>query len=147
MVLEYSSYHTGDLKNIARDILMQCNESNVFAFTGNLGAGKTTMIKEMCKELGYTGQVTSPTFSLINEYATDTDLIIHMDLYRLKNTSEALDIGIEEYFYNDFYCFIEWPDVVFPLLHFVYYQITINVNDENVRKIDVCKSQENKEIP
>ncbi|MEQ1745880.1 MAG: tRNA (adenosine(37)-N6)-threonylcarbamoyltransferase complex ATPase subunit type 1 TsaE [Saprospiraceae bacterium] len=91
------------------------------ALYGGLGAGKTTLVQAFCRWLGVADTPTSPTFSLVNEYAYRNTAgqhmrLHHLDLYRLKNTEEALDIGIEEILYDRWYCFIEWPQVVEPLL-------------------------------
>lgn len=142
MYLEYYTEKPEEMLLIAKDILLKCSGSGIFTFTGNLGAGKTTLIREMCRQLGYKGDVTSPTFSLINEYIYGNDLIYHMDLYRLKSIEEAFDIGIEEYLYSGEYCFIEWPEIIEPLINTVHWQVTIHVKSEDDRKIEVCKIPE-----
>ena len=82
-----------------------------FIFIGDMGVGKTTLIKELSLQLGVNDTITSPTFSIINEYNSLKDLkVYHFDLYRIKDENEALDFGIEEYLYSDDYCFIEWPE-------------------------------------
>src|SRR5690606_38259479 len=81
-----------------------------------MGAGKTTIIKALCKELGVTEHVTSPTFSIVNEYLGLKGPIYHFDFYRLKNEQEAFDLGYEEYFYSGNYCFVEWPEKIGSLL-------------------------------
>jgi len=146
MHLEYQSSFPEDLKDIATDILMKCQDIRIFTFSGNLGAGKTTMIKAMCHALGYRGEVTSPTFSLINEYDTGKEPIYHMDLYRIKYTEEAFDIGIEEYLYSGVYCFIEWPEIIESIIDETYCQVKIETNHDGVRKIDVRKIHETTEI-
>ncbi len=106
-----------ELPLAAQQVLEKCKNSKKFAFYGNMGAGKTTFIKQICKLLGSTDEATSPTYSLVNEYHTESgDPIFHFDLYRLESFEEALDIGIEDYLANNAYCFIEWPQVVEPLL-------------------------------
>jgi tRNA threonylcarbamoyladenosine biosynthesis protein TsaE len=135
-----------EMQLIAKDILLKCSGPGIFTFTGNLGAGKTTLIREMCHHLGYQGDVTSPTFSLINEYSMGKNLIYHMDLYRIKSIEEAYDIGIEEYLYSGEYCFIEWPEIIEPIIIIGHWQVTIDVNSEGVRKIEVCKIPETTEI-
>ncbi len=145
MYLEYSTDRAEEMQMIAKDILLKCSGPGIFTFTGNLGAGKTTLIREMCHHLGYKGDVTSPTFSLVNEYNMGSDLIYHMDLYRIKSIEEAYDIGIEEYLYSGEYCFIEWPKMIEPIINNGHWQVTIDVNSEGVRKIDVCKIPETTE--
>jgi tRNA threonylcarbamoyladenosine biosynthesis protein TsaE len=145
--ITYLTSSPEEMKTIAQDILVQCEEFRVFTFSGNLGAGKTTLIREMCHHLGYKGDVTSPTFSLVNEYSIGGEVVYHMDLYRLKNIEEAYDIGIEEYLFSGEYCFIEWPEIIEPILCDGYWQVKIEVNAEGVRKIDVSKIHQTTEIP
>lgn len=102
-----------------------------------MGAGKTTLIKELCKGLGTTDTVTSPTFSIVNEYHTAKGKIYHFDFYRLKNQTEALDMGYEEYFYDGAYCFIEWPEKIPDLLPQHYSNISLKVLDDGARQIDI----------
>ena len=93
--------------------LLSEKPAKVILFNGEMGAGKTTFIKELCRELGVSESVSSPTFSLVNEYETDSGQILyHFDVYRLKNEAEALDMGIDEYLYSGNYCFIEWADKI-----------------------------------
>lgn len=92
-------------------------ENTVFAFYGNMGAGKTTFIKAICSELGVSENITSPSFALINEYISKNNrLLYHFDCYRLKDIREAYDIGADEYFYSGELCFIEWPEKIEELL-------------------------------
>lgn len=106
-----------DLPAAAKEILAFAKEKRVFCFYGELGAGKTTLIKELCKQLGVKEKGSSPTFSLINEYETGPGkLVYHLDLYRLKNESEIYDIGYEDYLFSGNYCFIEWPEKMERLL-------------------------------
>lgn len=108
----------------------------VWVFEGDLGAGKTTLIKALCDQLNVVDNVSSPTFSIVNEYATATDdTIYHFDFYRIKNEIEALDIGVEEYFYSGDYCFIEWPSKIPSLLPDKYLKITLILVSENQRQV------------
>lgn len=109
------SYQLKDLDKTAQRILDLMGESRILLLHGQLGAGKTTLTQQICKILGYQGEVQSPTYALVNEYPGD-HMIYHMDLYRLKDLDEAWDIGIEDYLYSGNYCFIEWPEVISPLL-------------------------------
>lgn len=99
-----------ELSQAARRLLEMAGKDRVFAFEGEMGAGKTTFIKAICAELGVKDNMSSPTFSLVNEYrAAAGEPVYHFDFYRIKNESEAYDLGYEDYLYSGFYCFIEWP--------------------------------------
>lgn len=103
----------------ALDILRQTEPHRVFAFEGQMGAGKTTFIKKLCEEMGTKDVVNSPTFAIVNVYDVEQPYrgeVYHFDCYRLKDIREAMDFGAEEYLYSDNYCFIEWPDMIAPLL-------------------------------
>lgn len=102
-----------------------------------MGAGKTTLIKNLCAELGVVDAVTSPTFSIVNEYAGSNGPIYHFDFYRLKDQNEALDMGYEEYFYSDNYCFIEWPEKIGGLIPQQYTGVRIQVTGDGSRQITV----------
>lgn len=98
------------LELVANKILAQ-NPHKVILFQGEMGVGKTTLIKELCKSLGVLEATSSPTFSLVNEYEiADNQLVYHFDFYRLKNETEALDMGADDYFYSGNWCCIEWPE-------------------------------------
>lgn len=106
-----------ELSQTAKRFLAQTEGKKKFAFFGEMGAGKTTFIKALCNELDVIDIVSSPTFSLINEYLTASgEKIFHMDFYRIENTNEAQDIGIEDYFESTNYCFIEWPEKIEKIL-------------------------------
>jgi tRNA threonylcarbamoyladenosine biosynthesis protein TsaE len=130
-----NSTSTAQLPAIASEILSFAADSRIILFYGEMGAGKTTLIKALCENLGTTEPVTSPTFSIVNEYIGASHKIYHFDFYRLKNQNEALDMGYEEYFYSDAYCFVEWPEKIPGLLPEHYVSITIKVVDENSRQI------------
>jgi tRNA threonylcarbamoyladenosine biosynthesis protein TsaE len=114
--LSFSSVTLNVLDEVARDIIAGLYNRRVVLFYGEMGSGKTTLIKEMCRQLGVTGSMSSPTFALVNEYEAEKGKIYHFDLYRVKNPEECLDIGMEEYLYSGNYCFIEWPEVAKPIL-------------------------------
>jgi tRNA threonylcarbamoyladenosine biosynthesis protein TsaE len=102
---------------VARKILMTFKNRHVFAFSGKMGSGKTTLIKFLCNELGVIDFPSSPSFSLVNEYTTaSNEKIYHFDFYRIKNINEVFNIGYEEYFFSGHYCFIEWPEKIQELL-------------------------------
>lgn len=123
----------------ASEIINFSANSRIFLFYGEMGAGKTTLIKALCECLGTNEPVTSPTFSIVNEYIGAKNKIYHFDFYRLKNQTEALDMGCEEYFYSGAYCFIEWPEKIPDLLPEHYIAIKINITGENSRQIIIKK--------
>ena len=133
----FRSESLDDLEQLSDEILMTCTKSQIFTFEGQLGAGKTTLIKSLCQYLGYTDEVTSPTFSLVNEYQTPSSMIYHMDLYRLNSENELLDIGFEEYLDGDAFCFIEWPQIAENLIVQSHYKIKILLNEDLSRKIEI----------
>lgn len=124
-------------KQAAIDILKTYHQERKFAFYGDLGAGKTTLIQAICEKLGSQNNVSSPTFSLINEYEYPNGLIFHMDLYRLNSIEEALDIGIEGYLDSQEYCFIEWPTIIHPLLEDNTVHIHIETLNEESRMVTI----------
>jgi tRNA threonylcarbamoyladenosine biosynthesis protein TsaE len=129
-------YKLEEVEKIAAKILTDHQKTRLFWLTGDLGAGKTTLVTAFCKELGVLDQVSSPTFSIINEYITAKDeRVYHLDLYRLKDEDEALNIGIEDYLYQKNYTFIEWPEIIENLLPEDILRIHIQNIDNSVRKI------------
>ena len=102
----------------ARQFIAEMGDNTVFALYGKMGAGKTTLIKAVCEELGVSDVITSPTFAIVNEYRSDTagELIYHFDFYRIKKLEEVYDMGYEDYFYSGALCFIEWPELIEELL-------------------------------
>ena len=104
------NYRLIDLPQVAAELIHKAS-SKIMLFYGEMGVGKTTLIKELCKLLGTEDVISSPTFSLVNEYHTINQRIIyHFDFYRIKNEEEAYNIGVEDYFYSNAFCFIEWPE-------------------------------------
>jgi tRNA threonylcarbamoyladenosine biosynthesis protein TsaE len=118
-------------------IRLAMQEDTVFAFNGQMGAGKTTFIKSLCEALGVSEPVTSPTFAIVNEYRSDEtgELIYHFDFYRIKKLEEAYDMGCEDYFYSGAVCLIEWPELVEDLLPGNTVWVDIKVNDDETRTI------------
>jgi len=111
--MEFSCDKPIELDEIAVQLLQVHNGKRVFAFYGKMGAGKTTFIKNICNQLHVVDTAISPTFAIINEYLTEEgSSIYHFDFYRIKNLTEFLDLGCEEYFYSGLYCFIEWPEKI-----------------------------------
>lgn len=128
-----------DLDNTAIQIINFAGDEQIFIFDGEMGAGKTTLIKALAKALGVTEVVTSPTFSIVNEYDANGTVIYHFDFYRIKDLHEAYDIGYEEYFYSGNRCFIEWPGKIEPLLPEHYIKVEIRVKNENTRLLSISK--------
>lgn len=127
-----------DINNVATEFVrLAMQEDTVFAFNGQMGAGKTTFIKALCEALGVSETVTSPTFSIVNEYRSDEtgELIYHFDFYRIKKLEEAYDMGCEDYFYSGAVCLIEWPELVEDLLPGNTVWVDIRVNDDESRTI------------
>jgi tRNA threonylcarbamoyladenosine biosynthesis protein TsaE len=126
-----------EIQEVAQKILSE-HPNKVIVFNGAMGVGKTTLIKALSKQLGVLTPTSSPTFSLVNEYKTKSgELIYHFDLYRLKNETEALDIGIEEYLYSGNWCFIEWAEKIANLLPEKHSQINISIIEDNERLISL----------
>ncbi len=114
------------IDQVAEAFLALTKDYTVIAFNGEMGVGKTTFIKALCKKMEVIDQVNSPTFAIVNEYATGWgDLVYHFDFYRVKNLREAMNIGAEEYFFSGNKCFIEWPEVVDDILPDDYLRVDI----------------------
>ncbi len=128
-----------ELPIIAQQIIDFAGNNRIFLFYGDMGAGKTTLIKSLCSVLGSKDNITSPTFAIVNEYIAAQGKIYHFDFYRLKNQNEALDLGSDEYFYSGNYCFIEWPEKIPDILPANYVKIAIKVMPDNSRQISLDK--------
>jgi tRNA threonylcarbamoyladenosine biosynthesis protein TsaE len=101
-----------DIKRAASEFVALIGNRRIFAFYGHMGAGKTTFIKAICEELGVTDAVSSPTFAIVNEYASTVGSIYHFDFYRIKRSTEVLDLGFEDYAYSGNLCLMEWPELI-----------------------------------
>jgi tRNA threonylcarbamoyladenosine biosynthesis protein TsaE len=127
-----------EIGNAAAEFMPYLKYSKVVAFYGEMGAGKTTFIKALCKCLGVTDMVNSPTFAIINEYFTSKkELIYHFDLYRLRNMEELMDIGYEDYLQSGNYLFIEWPEKAKEALPLECLVVYISRNDDESRKLNI----------
>ena len=135
------NYSLQQLPEIAKEVL-QFSEHNILLFYGEMGVGKTTLIKEIVKQLGVSDNVSSPTFSLVNEYHSKKgDKIYHFDFYRINHEEEAMDMGIEEYFYSNSLCLVEWPNKVENLLPLKSVIITISINSNQQRTIELKNNE------
>ena len=132
----------------ATDILEICGERRVFAFNGNMGAGKTTFIKQLCEAMGTEDIVNSPTFAIVNVYEVEArgekqeamgrkEEVYHFDCYRIKDIREAMDMGTEEYLYSGNYCFIEWAEMIEPLLPDDLVTVDIEVLENGDRELRI----------
>ncbi|MGB1284391.1 MAG: tRNA (adenosine(37)-N6)-threonylcarbamoyltransferase complex ATPase subunit type 1 TsaE, partial [Polaribacter sp.] len=129
------TYSISELNHIAKEII-ETTKSKTLLFYGEMGVGKTTLIKEICKELGIEDVANSPTFSLVNEYHTaNSEIIYHFDFYRIEDENEAYDIGIEDYFESKNWCFIEWPKNVENVLPLKTVEIHLSILDNHQRNI------------
>ena len=133
-------YREGELGNIAKQIVAH-SKSKTLAFYAPMGAGKTTLIKSLVTELGSNDNVSSPTFGLVNEYAYETGepLGYHFDFYRLKDETEAMDMGLDDYLSSGVWLFMEWPEKIPSLLPLDIQNITIEIIDETTRKLILSK--------
>ncbi len=127
-----------DLENVVKDLFEAAGDRTVWLFNGEMGAGKTTLIKAICKSLGVHSVMTSPTFSIVNEYE-GKDVIYHFDCYRLKNEEEAYDIGVEEYLDSGRLCLVEWPDKIASLLPRERFEISLEIVSQTQRSIHYHK--------
>lgn len=122
--------HESELADIAEKLISFCGDERVVLFDGEMGAGKTTFIKEICNFLEVEDVTSSPTFGIVNEYfSPKVDAIYHFDMYRLEEEEEAYDIGIDEMLYSGNFCFIEWPERIENLLPLYYVRVNILVED------------------
>ena len=113
-------------------------QGHIFAFYGKMGSGKTTFIKSLCEELGVEDTINSPTFAIVNEYEDrDANTIFHFDFYRIKSLAEVYNMGYEEYFYSNAYCFLEWPELIEELLPEEHIRVDITEGDNGARTIAV----------
>ncbi len=124
-----------ELPAAAKKMLKSFGDEKVILFYGEMGAGKTTLIKALCEELGVKDVVTSPTYSIVNQYKTASgQKVYHFDFYRINSVDEAYDMGYEDYFYSKSYCLVEWPEKIEELLPLTYEKVTI-VKEGELRRI------------
>lgn len=138
--MEWKTTDVVEMQMVAEQILARSGQRRKFVLLGDVGAGKTTLVQFFCQLLGVEGAVTSPTFALVNEYPRNSNdgkqgVVNHLDLYRLQSLEEALEIGIEDYLYNDDFCFIEWPELIESLLPEDIIRIEIEIMEDSGRKV------------
>lgn len=134
-----------NIEAAAKEFVNLMGDDTVFAFYGDMGAGKTTVINALCRVLGVEEDTTnSPSFSIVNEYRSDTtaELIYHFDLYRIENLEEAFDIGIEDYFDSGALCLLEWPERIEDILPYDTVKVEIKINDDNTRQLLISRSEQ-----
>lgn len=136
MAFEITIHNPDELPAAAKTILDDFAGKKVFAFSGEMGSGKTTIIKALCHELGVHSKTVSPSFAIVNEYSGLTP-VFHIDFYRLNNVNEALDVGVEDYLASGNYCFIEWPELIKDLLPEETVMVKISVGSNNERLVSV----------
>ena len=135
--MEIKNEKLDNIREAAKQFIANIGDSTVFAFYGNMGAGKTTFVKAVCEELGVDDVITSPTFSIVNEYRSEQtgELIYHFDFYRVKKIEEVYDMGFEDYFYSGALCFIEWPELCEEVLPDDTVKVSINEEPDGSRTI------------
>jgi tRNA threonylcarbamoyladenosine biosynthesis protein TsaE len=131
-----------ELPQISTLLLQIGNDLPVWLFEGHMGAGKTTLIKALCRQLGVKSTVQSPTFSLVNEYDSEGKAVYHFDFYRIKDETEALDMGVEEYFDSGDFCFVEWPGKVENLWPLKYLLLNLQADESGTRILEVRRVEE-----
>ena len=124
------------IREAAQEFIIHIGNHRVFAFYGEMGAGKTTFIKAICEELGVEDVITSPTFAIVNEYTSNEGPIYHFDFYRIKKLEEVYDMGFEDYFYSGALCFIEWPELIEEVLPEDAVKVNITENADGSRTIN-----------
>ncbi len=132
----FTIHSKDELKSVAKSLLKFIIKKPVVAFYGKMGVGKTTLIKAVCKEINVVNVVTSPTFTLVNEYYTKSgDIVYHFDFYRINKIEELFDFGYEEYFYSGHFCFIEWPEPAETILPQHTLKVKIQEDVKGIKKI------------
>lgn len=132
------TYNLTDLTAIASKVIAESKSHKIFLFEGEMGAGKTTLIKAVCAELNVDDNVSSPTFGIVNEYYSPSNGdVYHFDFYRLDDEHEVVEIGVEDYFYSGNYCFIEWSSKIPSYIPNEYVVVNIKIVDENTRELEL----------
>lgn len=134
------NYTLENIHTAIEKIIPFLEKYKVVLFNGSMGAGKTTLISTLCKTLGSTDDISSPTFSIVNEYQSNIGKIYHFDFYRIESIEEAFDIGLEEYLYSNDFCFIEWAEKIQELLPNNYLIVNISIISEVERSIEIIEN-------
>lgn len=135
---KHTKVSLNDLNNLAKELITFADGRKIWLFIGEMGAGKTTLIKSIGNALGVNDTIHSPTFGIVNEYKSEKDeKVYHFDFYRIKNEAEAYDIGTEDYFYSGDYCLIEWPEKIPSLIPDQHVKVNIKVEDNEHRTIAI----------
>lgn len=134
------NYQLSELKDISTKILSHFDSPRTLLFYGEMGVGKTTLIKELVKQLGVTDATSSPTFSLVNEYQGSNNTVFHFDFYRIEHEVEVYDIGIEDYFYQNAWSFVEWPEKIPNIIPEDAITIKIHKNSDETRTLEISSS-------
>jgi len=137
------TYQLADIKQISETIISYIASPKTLLFYGDMGVGKTTLIKEIAKLLGVTDATSSPTFSLVNEYQGNNSKVFHFDFYRIETEEEVYDIGIEDYFYQNAWCLVEWPNKIPNLIPQDAVVIQLNENLDGSRSIEITTPESN----
>lgn len=140
------NYFLDDVEAVAKHIIDTVS-SKTLVFKGEMGVGKTTLIKSLVKALGSNDEVSSPTFSIVNEYVTETETIFHFDLYRIKSFEEALNFGIDDYLYSGNWCLIEWPELIEHYLPEDFCTLELALNRDGSRTIKIKENQQSNKTP
>ncbi|RAV98829.1 tRNA (adenosine(37)-N6)-threonylcarbamoyltransferase complex ATPase subunit type 1 TsaE [Pseudochryseolinea flava] len=126
------------LEAVAEKVVEHIDRYKVWIFHGEMGSGKTTLIKEICRKLNVSDVMSSPTFSIVNEYATTGHgKVFHFDFYRIRHEAEAFDIGTDEYFYSDYPCFVEWPEKIPSLIPSAHGVVSVTITSKTERTIAI----------
>ena len=131
------TYDITEIDKVSKIIIESIKQNKIVLFSGAVGSGKTTLIKYVMRELGYKEHVSSPTFSVINEYALENIKIYHMDLYRIKKEDELYEIGFEEYLKNGNLCLIEWPEIAIKMIYKDFIHIKLKEITKTKRSIEI----------
>lgn len=131
-------YELSTISSVAKSLISEAGKQKVWCFVGEMGAGKTTLIKEVCRQLHVTDTLSSPTFSIVNAYRTDEGKeIYHFDFYRIEDPLELMQLGVEEYFDSGNICLVEWPDRAVDYLPAEYLKINVKLVSDNSRELTV----------